>query len=65
VSKDIESHKRSAFILYGFIETLKRLKLANPIMGYYSLASPIMGYYGRHREDDIVRMWQYGKKHGK
>lgn len=55
MSKDIELHKRSALVLYRLVETLKRLNIANPEIGFY----------GRHREDNIVKMWQYGKKHGK
>jgi len=55
MSKDVEVHKRSATIVYMFVEALKRLELAHPMVGYY----------GRHREDNIIRVWQYGKKYGK
>ena len=55
MSKDIEAYKRSAMVVSRLIETLKRLKLARPEIGFY----------GRHREDNIIRAWKYGKKHGK
>lgn len=55
MSYDIEAHKRSALIVHRLVETLKRLKLAHPEIGYY----------GRHREDNIIKAWQYGKKFGK
>lgn len=55
MSKDIEAYKRSAVIVHRLIETLRRLKLVHPEIGFY----------GRHREDNIIRAWQYGKKYGK
>lgn len=51
---DIEIHKRSANAIHRLIETLKRLKLAHPEIGYH----------GRHREDNIIKAWKYGKKYG-
>lgn len=55
MSKNIEAYKRSALVVYKLIETLKRLQLANPQMGWH----------GRHREDNVIRAWKYGKTYGK
>ena len=55
MSKEIELYKVSALTTYKFIETLKRLKLADPQIGFY----------GRNREDGIIKTWRYGKKYGK
>lgn len=54
MSKELEANKRSALLVYRLIETLKRLELAHPMIGFHA----------RHREDNIIKMWKYGKQHG-
>jgi len=42
-------------IVNSLIQTLKRLELAHPEIGFS----------GRDREDRIIKAWIYGKKYGK
>lgn len=54
MSNIVAAYKRSANIVNRLMETLKRLELAHPEIGFH----------GRHREDNIIKAWQYGKKYG-
>ena len=54
MSDNIETYKKSASAVSRLIETMKRL----------DLVKPEIGYYGRHREDNIIKAWRFGKRYG-
>lgn len=51
---DVETYKINASIIHRLIETLRRVELMRSEVDFY----------GRHREDNIIKAWHYGKKYG-